>query len=153
MFFKAFVTLLLISILNAKFPDDPEPYYHQGKPAIGFQYDQGPMWAVICHNTFLGDTPGKSNGRDGAHFSYAEQEHGCTEYTVIYGKLVHSSADPREKCEASVFNQKENYFYYNALIPSKHGMVPGKSNMTFDWAFYGWGGKEYSVNSDFYVIC
>ena len=127
--------------------------YQHGAPAMGFQYDSGAMWSVICLNTPYGSVPGKMNLNGQAWFAWGGKEHNCSNKQVMYGELISNKDDIPCNCKPKAHQTNDNMNYYNALIPSKHGMVPGKARADRLWAWYGWGLREHAVQDNFYIVC
>ena len=122
--------------------------------AIGFQYDDGAMWAAICERTPKGNVPCKVH-RDGrAYYAWGGKEyqfHGHTR--KIYGELISNKAEFPSNCKPKGYQTSDKSPYYNALVPSRHGLVPGKASADRKTAWYGWGWKEYCFRDNFYIIC
>ena len=127
--------------------------YINGVPAMGFQYDSGAAWAALCKNTAHGTVPGKRDDGGGVYYAWGGKEHGCTNYDLIHGDLIHHSMALPSGCEPKGLQSNDNNKYYNAVVDGVHGMVPGKAKADLTMAWYSWGGKEYYVRSKFYVIC
>ena len=151
MLLKLSVTLCLISILNAQLP--PSDNYIEGAPAMGFQYDSGASWAVLCTGTPYGTIPGKLDGNGGAYFPWGGKENRCSSFEIVWGTLYPNGSALPADCAAKGFQTNDNAAYYNAVINGAHGWVPGKANAAATYAWYPWGGKEHGTKSNFYVIC
>ena len=122
--------------------------------AIGFQYNSGALWAAICKDTPHGDIPCKVHSSNGSHYSWGGQEYRWNNsYQIVYGELVSNKAKRPCKCKPKGYQFDDEKRYFNAVIPSKHGLVPGKANLKRTMAWYPWGQKEYFVQDHFYIIC
>ena len=141
MYTKILMSLFLISALNAELP--PSENYIKGVPAMGFQYDSGASWAALCKNTPHGTMPGKFDG-NAAYYPWGEIEHRCGDYELIYGKLAPATSSLPAGCEPKGFQFDAQMPHYNVVIYGAHGLMPGKANADLSWAFYSWGGKEWS---------
>ena len=127
--------------------------FQHGKPAMGFQYDNGAKWAVVCTDTAYGSVPGKLTVGEKASFPWGGKEHDCPNRIVVYGELVSNKEAIPCGCDPLGHQTNDGRDYYNAIIPSQHGMVPGKARKDRTWAWYGWGNKEHAVQDNFYIIC
>ena len=124
-----------------------------GIKALGFQYDSGAAWSVLCKETEHGTIPGKRDHQGGVYYPWGGQEHVCNSYDIISGKLIHHLVPLVPGCEPKGFQTNDNSKYYNAVVNGAHGMVPGKANTDLTMAWYSWGGQEHFVKDDFYVVC
>ena len=123
------------------------------RPAVGFQYDTGAAWAVVCKGTEHGNVPGKRDNRGGVYYPWGGKERRCNDFEVVYGELVYFTSPIPADCPARGYQNDTKKNLYNAVIVSKHGMVPGKANLDLSWAWYPWGSKEHGVTDQFYIIC
>ena len=153
-----FFTLVLISILNLiSFTEGCNrkcKNYVRGVPAIGFQYNNGAAWAILCYNTPYGTVPGKRDGHGGVYYTFGAKEYRCgSKWKPIYGQLYHMYDGVPDDCKPLGYQTNDKKHYYNALVMGDHGMVPGKANMSKTMAWYPYGGKEHYVRAGFYIIC
>ena len=148
-----YLILLVVSFTLSKFPTEDHKNFVRGVPAIGFQYDSGPAWAVICYDTKHGTVPGKLDNRRNAYYPWDYKEYECDSWNPVFGKLVHSEDHLPENCSLKGSQASDGNLYYNAVINSSDGMIPGKVNASFDLASYSYGSKEHPVTSGFYLIC
>ena len=166
MFKKSVITCLLLVAISA-FPTFPRPR-GRGRPrrqkpkgpingihAVGYQYDSGAAWSIICKNTPHGTVPGKRDGRGGTYYPWGWKEHPCKDWELVSGMLIHESQPLPADCEARGFQSDDNSPYYNSVVVSNHGMVPGKAKLSGNKksAWYSWGGKEHPVSANFYIVC
>ena len=124
--------------------------------ALGVIYGQGPLWAVICKKTGHGDVPGYLNSHGEAFHPWGQKNNKCSDYEVVSGVLISSKFFKTSDCEARGYQTNDRDKYYNAVIPTKYGWIPGKANGTATSAWYYYDRREYRVNSfndDFYMIC
>ena len=124
-----------------------------GVKALGFQYDSGAAWAALCKETEHGTVPGKRDSKGKVYYPWGGKEHKCKSFDLVGGKLIHHLMALPDGCQPRGFQTNDKKKYYNAVINGAHGMVPGKASFDLKMAWYGWGGKEHYVRSDFYVIC
>ena len=125
----------------------------QGVNAVGFQYDSGAVWAVLCKNNGYGVVPGKMDGRGAAYFAWGGKEHHCQDYDIVGGTLYLKSMTLPKGCKPKGYQINDNKNYFNAVIDSEHGMIAGKANTEMSMAWYSWGGIEHYVRDKFYIIC
>ena len=151
MFNKKIFSTLIFFFINAGFMSSPN--YKDGVPAIGFQYDSGAAWAVVCTNTPYGRVPGKMDGRGGVYFPWGWKEHRCNSWDLVHGVLIHHSMPLPANCNPRGHQNNDNADYYNAVIDGPDGMIPGKASADLRTAWYSYGGRETPVNSGFYIIC
>ena len=123
------------------------------KNAMGFQYDSGPAFAILCKGTPYGTVPGKLDGAGGAYYPWGWQEHKCDSWEQVHGVLYTNKATLPDNCQPKGFQTNDNNKYFNAVIQSDKGFIPGKASEDLKWAWYSWGGKETPVTDNFYVIC
>ena len=135
------------------FSDWKSRNFVMGKPAIGFGYDIGSLWAIVCKRTANGDVPGKRDKHGKVTYPWGGLEYSCYQWVAVFGQLIHCTAPFPDYCLNRGFQTNDQNQYYNAVIVSSHGMIPGKANHSLTAAWYGWEGKEYMVNDHFYVIC
>ena len=121
--------------------------------AMGFQYDSGPAFAILCKGTPYGTVPGKLDGAGGAYYPWGWQEHKCESWEQVHGILYSNKVSLPENCEPKGFQTNDNNKYYNAVVQSDKGLIPGKASQDLKFAWYSWGGKETPVTDNFYVIC
>ena len=150
---KLLFTLTLCSLLSAKFPNVYSKNFKDGTPAIGFQYDSGAAWSILCNGTPYGTVPGKLDGAGGAYYPWGWKEHPCDDYDLVFGKLVYYTSTIPEDCKPKGFQTNDNTAYYNAVILSEHGRIPGKGIIDKKMAWYSYGGQEFPVHDNFYIIC
>ena len=131
----------------------PRQGYQRGVAAVGFQFDRGIMWSVICDSKH-GMVPGKMDSKGEAWYPWGGREFGCPKVTkVVSGALFRWDRRLPRRCKAQG-RQHDSGYYHSALIQSAaHGLVPGKAKRTGRKAWYCWGGKEYYVRSNFYILC
>ena len=121
--------------------------------ATGFQYDSGAAWSILCLETPYGEVPGKLDNAGGAYYPWGGKEHKCEKYKAISGKLVHNTDELPKDCEPQGFQTNDDAEYYNAVVSSEDGMVPGKAKEDLSYAWYSYGGVEKWVTDEFYVVC
>ena len=128
--------------------------FELGISAIGFQYDSGAMWAAVCMNTPKGNVPCKVHADGRAFYAWGGQEFVWNgETDMVYGELVSNKARLPCGCKPRGHQTNDNNDYYNAVIPSNKGLIPGKAKVDRSMAWYGWGLKEHYVRDNFYIIC
>ena len=129
------------------------PVEESTKPhAMGFQYNSGPVWAILCKTPY-GIIPGKLDGAGGAYYPWGWIEHKCESYEKVYGILYPNKGTIPTSCKPKGYQTNDKSKYFNAVIQSNKGLVPGKASQDLKYAWYSWGGKETPVTDDFYVIC
>ena len=120
---------------------------------IGFQYDSGAAWSVICLNTQYGDIPGKRDNRGGVYFPWGGKEYRCDDWIANHGQLFfHTSPLPCD-CKPHGYQTNDGNKYFNSVVVSKHGMIPGKALLDLSMAWYSYAGAEVFVRENFYIIC
>ena len=127
--------------------------YKSQRPAIGFQYDSGAAWAVVCKNTAHGNVPGKKDNRGGAYYPWGGKEWRCNDYDMVYGRLVYYTDPMPDNCQSLGYQNDTRKSLYNAVVISDMGMIPGKANLDLSWAWFPWGSREHGVRDRFYIIC
>ena len=145
--------MMVMSIFNARKLDDGNRNFFHGKPALGFQYDSGAMWACVCRYTPHGFVPGKVNNRGEAYYSWGGTDYRCADYTVISGTLIFHTEPLPSDCETRGFDYDDGPKFYNAIITSNDGMVPGRANADLTQAWYPTRHHEHTVHAGFYIIC
>ena len=128
------------------------PNYLEDKPAMGFE-TEGILWAIICYDTPYGNVAGKASKNNLGHYPWGGYEHECKSYNVVFGELIFHTAPLPDSCSANSFQTNDKQYYYNAVVVSKHGMIPGKGDRNLQHAWYSYGGVEYFVEKNFYIIC
>ena len=130
----------------------------KGVAALGFQYNNGSSWAMLCQSTPFGTIPGKIDGNKGAYYVWEGKDRSCHEWTPVGGILY--PVDPGcddiflpVDCHPKGLSKKDNQPLYNAIIPGKHGMIPGYATSDLANAYYGFGWKQHCAEGLFYVIC
>ena len=136
-----------------KFSNLKSVKYKNKKPAIGFQYDSGAAWAVICYGTCHGDVPGKKDNKGGAYYPWGGKELRCKDYDLVYGRLVYYTDPLPDDCYPLGYQNDTKKAMYNAVVISDMGMIPGKANLDLSRAWFPWGNKEHGVRDRFYIIC
>ena len=153
--FKIIFTLLILSLSsNIK----SCKYLVRGKAALGFQYNNGAAWAILCTRTPYGTIPGKLDGHKGAYYTWRGKEKRCHHWTPIDGTLYpidnrYDEVPIPFDCKPRGYSPKTKEYFYNAIVPGVHGMVPGKASCDLRQAWYGWGWKQWCAKGIFYVIC
>ena len=127
--------------------------YISSKPAVGFDYTNGPLWSIMCIGTPYGNVAGKLTKDKRAFYSWGASELECDHYEVKFGELVYHSAPIPDDCKPSVFQLNDKEYYYHVVVNSKYGMIPGKGQQDGKAAWYSFGGKEFRVTRNFYIIC
>ena len=153
MYTKLLSMMMILSIFNARLLYGSDRNFYQGEPAVGFQYDDGPQWSCICHQTPHGNIPGKVNDRGEAYYSWGGKEHSCPQFEVVSGALIYYSEPLPSTCVPKGYQNDTGEFFYNAVIGSNDGMVPGKAHVSLHDAFYPYGGKEHVAHVGFYIVC
>ena len=125
-----------------------------GINAIGYEYNVGLMWAVLCNDTEHGSVPGKKVKKSwNGLYTWGGEEYPCNDYDLINGMLVHQKTPLPEGCQPKGFQPNDNGAYFNAVVDSEYGMIPGKANADRSMAWFGHDGHEHWVRDNFYVIC
>ena len=150
---KATLVFFFLTMLNSRLLFGSDRNFKDGKPASGFQYDSGAAWAIICKKTPYGPIPGKLDGRGGAYYPWGGRETVCSDYDIMSGTLVYYTEPLPAGCKPQGYQSNDHQGYYNAIIVSKHGYVPGKTDSRRRNAWYPWGTQEHHVRSNFYIIC
>ena len=129
------------------------PKFVDSAQAMGFQYDKGAVWGVICHGTTHGSVPGKMLSDGTATYPWGGKEHDCVSPKPFTGRLVfYTSAVPCD-CLPNGYQKNDDSYYHNVVVETQYGMIPGKGKADFTAAWYGMGGKEIAVSSNFYIVC
>ena len=136
-----------------EFDEDRHHNFVRSVPAIGFQYDTGAAWAIICTDSRYGMIPGKLDNKHDAYFSFDGHEIACKDWVPIHGELVYYQSPLPQNCTTKGYQDRNGEKYYSAVIMSENGMIPGKANENLSMAWYSFDMKEFSVRKNFYVIC
>ena len=125
----------------------------EGESATGFQYDSGAAWAILCKDTPWGNIPGKLDNRKGAYYSWGGVEKECSSYDIVNGVLVYYTEPLPDCCAPRGYQTNDRQNYYNAVIVSNDGNVPGKADSSRTNAWYPYDTHEHHVTAGFYIIC
>ena len=153
--FKVFMCMMIACNDTQKSEGHDTTGLYKGVRAVGFQYDSGAAWAIVCTKTPYGTVPGKLDGAGGAYYPWGWKEHRCVDWDTIHGELVFFKHELPENCKPKAHQTNDDSDYYNAVVVSDHGMIPGKAKISGDLktAWYSWGGQEFPVNDNFYFVC
>ena len=165
--FKSILTILLLLSSTIAFydprltplgPGNPYPEIVVGgklnRPLpIGFDDQSGLLWAVMCINTPHGKIPGKLDKDNNASYVWGGRIFKCLESREIDGTFS-SNQDPIPfDCENRGYQYDSDDTIYSVVVRTKHGLIPGKGLRSSNTAWYGYDGKEFSVNDNFYYVC
>ena len=138
------------------FPDnsfESKPKRYEGPLALGSDNESGLLWVVMCLNTSHGNVPGKLDKDDNASYAWGGEEHKCSEWEQVQGILYSSQNEIPSDCEAKGRQNDSSESHHNVVVPTEYGMIPGKGLSSNNTAWYGYDGKEFSVNDNFYYVC
>ena len=148
------ITLILCSIITSRSPPRRVNRLKRiRKHYTSYVFNNQAAWPILCENTAKGNVPGKLDDKGGAYYPWGGKEHVCGEWKPIRGALVSSTNEIPENCDVRGFQTNDNRKYYNAVIKTDQGLIPGKAAWNLSMAWYSWGGLEIYVREDFFVIC
>ena len=150
---KVTLVFFFLTMLNSRRLCGSSRILKEGESATGFQYDSGAAWAILCKGTPWGNIPGKLDGRGGAYYPWGGVERGCSSYDVVSGTLVYYTEPLPAGCQPKGYQSNDRQHYYNAIIVSNDGNVPGKADASRTNAWYPYDTHEHHVTAGFYIIC
>ena len=128
--------------------------YQKRLPALGYDYETGPEWPILCKNTKWGTVAGRYSKKKKARFGWGLKNHRCREFSIVYGELVHRKAVLPSHCSPQAYQTNDKNWYYNIIVVTENGMIPGKAQENLRHAWYSNGKKELAIKHDnYYIVC
>ena len=126
--------------------------YQRGVPAMGFNFNGGCNWSIICQ-TPHGKIPGIMKSNRQMSYTFRGSEHHCPfAQKFISGKLIAWDIKGSYSCKPQGFDKGMGPLYA-ALIVTPFGHFPGKASKARRMAWYSMNKMEKSTRSNFYYIC
>ena len=137
-----------------KYKRKKSQYFKKSKPAMGYIHNEGPMWPIVCKNTKWGSVAGFYSKKKGARMTWGGKVHPCKQFAVVYGELVHRRALLPSHCSPRARQSNDKQYYYNIMVFTRYGFIPGKALENFKEGWYHEGNREIGFrHDDYYIVC
>ena len=120
-------------------------------PPLGYDYNTGPTWNIICLAGKRGRIPGRLDYNGVAYYSFGNLVYHCQKFYKIKGRLVFNKGMPPNGCKPTGKQSDNDKQLYSTVVETLWGNVPGKAFARSDSNYIHEGMSFYG--KAFYWVC
>ena len=132
---------------------DFEVHQINGTLPLGYNDESGLLWVVTCLHTAHGDIPGKLDQNQIAYYVWGGREHHCQNWETKPGTLHSDRNKLPHDCHPTGQQNDSQEPHFNVVVPTQHGLIPGKGLYSSNTAWFGYNGHEIVMEDNCYYVC